>query len=62
MAHQGSRTRYDAQASYARSAADGNSHVNARFVQELMPNGAFEDRLDEDPDFLTVLNQPFASS
>jgi hypothetical protein len=60
VAHQGSHTRYDAQASYTRSAADGNSHVNARFVQELMPNGAFEDRLDEDPDFLTVLNQPFA--
>jgi hypothetical protein len=54
------RTRYDAQARYARNAADGNSQVNARFVQELLPNGSFEDRLDEDPDFLTVLNQPFA--
>ncbi|MGA8533562.1 MAG: hypothetical protein WB615_05595, partial [Candidatus Tumulicola sp.] len=54
------RTRYDAQARYARNAADGNSHVNARFVQELLPNGSFEDRIDDDPDFLTVLNQPFA--
>ncbi len=58
--HQGDRTRYDAQARYARNAADGNTHVNARFVQELLPNGTFEDRIDEDPDFLTVLNQPFA--
>jgi hypothetical protein len=57
---QAGRTRYDAQARYARSASDGNSHVNARFVQELLPNGSFEDRLNEDPDFLTVLNQPFA--
>jgi hypothetical protein len=29
-------------------------------VQVLEPNGAFEDRLDDDPDFLTILNQPFA--
>jgi hypothetical protein len=57
---QGGHVRYDAQAHYARSAADGNSRVNARFVQELAHNGAFEDRLNEDPDFLTVLNQPFA--
>jgi hypothetical protein len=53
-------TRYDAQARYARSAADGNSHLNARFVQELLPGGSFQDKVNEDPDFLTVLNQPFA--
>jgi hypothetical protein len=34
--------------------------VQARFVQELMPGGTFEDRTNEDPDFLTILNQPFA--
>lgn len=26
----------------------------------LEPSGAFEDRTNDDPDFLTVLNQPFA--
>ena len=26
----------------------------------LTPRGTFEDEVDEDPDFLTVLNQPFA--
>ncbi len=26
----------------------------------LLPDGTFEDRLDDDPDFLTILNQPFA--
>ena len=53
-------TRYDAQARYARSGADGNSHGDARFVQELRPDGSFVDNLDDDPDFLTILNQPFA--
>jgi len=53
------RVRYDAQAHYARNAADGNSRVNARFVQELS-GGSFVDTLDDDPDFLTILNQPFA--
>jgi len=57
---QGKLTRYDAQARYTRNAADGKSLSDARFVQELLPNGSFQDALDEDPDFLTVLNQPFA--
>jgi hypothetical protein len=53
-------TRYDAQARYSRDGDDGKSTANARFVQELMPNGSFEDRINDDPDFLTILNQPFA--
>jgi hypothetical protein len=57
---QGKQATYDAQARYERSAGDAKAGVNARFVQELMPNGSFEDRIDEDPDFLTILNQPFA--
>ena len=57
---QGKQTRYDAQARYTRDAADGKTTTNARFVQELLPGGTFEDRLNEDPDFLTILNQPFA--
>jgi len=57
---QGAQIRYDAQARYARSDAEGKSTVDARFVQELEPNGTFRDSLDDDPDFLTILNQPFA--
>lgn len=53
-------TRYDAQAGYTRVDADGKTHLHARFVQEILPNGGFEDRIDDDPDFLTILNQPFA--
>ena len=52
------RTRYDAQARYSRSSADGSAHANARFVQELRTGGSLVDKLDEDPDFLTILNQP----
>lgn len=57
---QGKQARYDAQAQYERSSAEGKTRVDARFVQELTPAGSFEDRVDEDPDFLTILNQPFA--
>jgi hypothetical protein len=56
----GKTLRYDAEASYTRLDASGKSSASARFVQELLANGAFEDRLNDDPDFLTVLNQPFA--
>jgi hypothetical protein len=52
--------RYDAQARYIRDGGGEKSIVNARFVQLLTPSGTYEDELDEDPDFLTVLNQPFA--
>ncbi|MBV8374550.1 MAG: hypothetical protein JO302_03490 [Candidatus Eremiobacteraeota bacterium] len=57
---EGKAIRYDAQARYRRVDATGKSDEVARFVQELSANGAFRDRLDDDPDFLTVLNQPFA--
>jgi hypothetical protein len=43
-----------------RDGPDGRSPAKADFVQILEPNGTFEDRVDDDPDFLTILNQPFA--
>lgn len=52
--------RFEARARYTRSAPDGARTGEALFVQVLEPNGAFEDLIDDDPDFLTVLNQPFA--
>jgi len=54
------RRRFTALASYTRDGDDGKAGVQARFVQILTPRGTFEDEVDEDPDFLTVLNQPFA--
>jgi hypothetical protein len=53
------QTRYTADARYTRVDDSGKASVRARFVQALV-SGAFEDRSDDDPDFLTVLNQPFA--
>jgi hypothetical protein len=52
--------RFVAQADCTRSDATGATTEHARFVQDLLANGSFEDRVDDDPDFLTILNQPFA--
>ncbi|MBV8198962.1 MAG: hypothetical protein JO263_12590 [Candidatus Eremiobacteraeota bacterium] len=52
--------RFDAQASYVREAPGGKSAAHAHFVQTLSRDGGFEDELDDDPEFLTILNQPFA--
>lgn len=49
-----------AQAVCTRSDPSGSTPEHARFVQALVADGSFEDRSDEDPDFLTILNQPFA--
>lgn len=57
---QGKQARFDAQARYVRDAEDGKSTLDARFVQVLLPGGTFQDEINEDPDFLTILNQPFA--
>ncbi|MGD0967097.1 MAG: hypothetical protein ABR949_02320 [Candidatus Aquilonibacter sp.] len=52
--------RYVADVAYTRVDDAGKASVHGKFVQELMRDGSFEDRNDEDPDFLTILNQPFA--
>lgn len=56
----GKTWRFEVRATYTRSGPDGTSHGDALFVQALLPDGTFEDRVDNDPDFLTILNQPFA--
>jgi hypothetical protein len=60
VAHQGQAWRFEARAKYTRNGPDGKSSSQAVFVQMLEPDGTFEDRVDDDPDFLTILNQPFA--
>jgi hypothetical protein len=52
--------RFEARARYVRNAPEGKNNGGARFVTELLPDGSFENRIDDDPDFLTILNQPFA--
>ena len=56
----GKTERYQADVTYTRSDASGPATLHADFVQELTASGAFRDRRNDDPDFLTVLNQPFA--
>lgn len=56
----GKAWRFEARARYLRSGPDGKSRGEALFVQVLQPDGTFNDRIDDDPDFLTILNQPFA--
>ena len=52
--------RFVAEATYTKRDEGGKASVHARFVQEMNADGTFEDRIDDDPDFLTILNQPFA--
>jgi hypothetical protein len=58
--HVGGTDRFSADVMYFRSSSGGRSAGKARFVQELIRGGSLEDRTDQDPDYLTVLNQPFA--
>lgn len=52
--------RFEAVAVCTRSDSAGSAPERARFVQDMLPDGSFQDRVDDDPDFLTILNQPFA--
>lgn len=56
----GKSVRYRAIVRYMRADASGERAMRASFVQEMRPSGSLEDRADNDPDFLAVLNQPFA--
>jgi len=57
---EGGSIRFEARAKYTRTGPDGTSSAEARFVQLLRPDGSFEDSVADDPDFLTILDQPFA--
>jgi hypothetical protein len=56
----GHSIRFVARAECKRTDAAGTSPEHARFVQEILPDGSVRDVIDDDPDFLTILNQPFA--
>lgn len=56
----GAQKRFTAQATYTRSDSAGSVPAQASFVQVMTPAGELKDRMDLDPDYLTVLNQPFA--
>lgn len=56
----GSLTRFTAEAHYTRADSSGRVPAQATFEQVMTPKGELQDRADLDPDYLTVLNQPFA--
>lgn len=60
ITHDGKNLRYRADIRYTRTDALASRSAGASFVAELLPSGTFEDRKDDDPDFLAILNQPFA--
>ncbi len=53
-------TTYEAHVDYDRDSDAGRQHQRASFTATLLPNGEQQDGRGSDPDYLTVLNQPFA--
>jgi hypothetical protein len=58
----GGRVWYTVRATYTRYESDDATPHTATFEQASRSDGSFENKLDDDPDFLTILNQPFAIS
>jgi hypothetical protein len=56
----GRATTYSARVEYDREADGGKQHQRASFTSTLLPSGEQKDGPANDPDYLTVLNQPFA--
>ena len=56
----GTATVYNAQVEYDRTGDGGRQHQRASFSSTLLPSGEQRDGPGSDPDYLTVLNQPFA--
>jgi hypothetical protein len=53
-------TTYNARVDYDRDAGSGKQHQTASFTSVVLPSGEQKDGLANDPDYLTVLNQPFS--
>lgn len=60
VARSGRTKRYVARVAYVRSDEVGKSSGQAWFVATLLPSGEQRDESSGDPNYLTVLNQPFA--
>jgi hypothetical protein len=53
-------TTYVARVEYDKDGDGGRQHQRASFTSTLLPSGQQKDGPSSDPDYLTVLNQPFA--
>jgi hypothetical protein len=56
----GTARRYIARAEYLRNDQGTHARVKASFESTILPSGEQRDGTNNDPDYLTVLNQPFA--
>jgi len=57
----GKAMRYAAKVTYVRDDQGAATEAVADFVSDLLPTGEQLDSADHDPDYLTVLNQPFSA-
>ena len=57
----GSTTRMRARVTYTRSDGAASTETQAEYVADVAASGELVDSADHDPDYLTVLNQPFAA-
>ena len=57
----GKAMRYTAKVEYTRDDQGASSDAKADYVTDLLPSGEALDTADHDPDYLTILNQPFAA-
>jgi hypothetical protein len=60
VARSGATTIYTAHVEYDKTGDGGKQHQRASFTSTILPSGAQKDGPGTDPDYLTVLNQPFA--
>jgi hypothetical protein len=56
----GKARRYSVRANYMRNDQGTHARVTASFESTILPNGEQVDGPNDDPDYLTILNQPFA--
>jgi len=57
----GRTLRYRAHVDYTRNDGTASSPATCEYVADVLPSGETLDTADGDPDYLTVLNQPFAA-
>jgi hypothetical protein len=60
VARNGATTIYTARVEYDKTGDGGKQHQRASFTSTVLPSGAQKDGPASDPDYLTILNQPFA--
>jgi hypothetical protein len=61
VTRRGGSMRYTAKVDYLRSDQGATTDATADYVSDLMPSGEQFASADHDPDYLTVLNQPFSA-